>query len=287
MASAASEDRDILNRFSALRQHSRGGVLTPNKPVTLLWALERVERGMPRLTPFVDAEQELQPLLDACGTPGTAPSYAFWRLQNDGLWEVVSYGELPPRSGDKEPKITALRAHASGGFEALVYDRLMARPSLRRDAMRLLDRQLAQVLPRKPLSNEEAPIWETVRRRARDRAFRHSVLAAYESGCAVCDLGLTLMLQAAHVWSHSEGGPDSVDNGVPLCTFHHPLFDAGLFTWDRERRLVVSSRWRDSLRGDMPSLHEFAGRPLRDPRRSDLRVQERYLTWHRRHVFRS
>ena len=126
-----------------------------------------------------------------------------------------------------------------------------------------------------------------MRQQVRDARFRHLVMAAHGPRCAVCDLRLVPMLHAAHVRARSRGGPDTADNGLPLCVFHHPLFDAGLFTWAGDRRLVVSPQWCDELRGGMPSLHDFAGHRLRDPRRFDLRVEERHLAWHRRRVFRA
>jgi len=289
MSAPRRSDRIVLDRFKELRQHTRQGVIAPNKPVTLLWALERVARGEDRLTPFAIAERELQPRLDKWGTPGTAASYAFWRLQNDGLWEVISSGALPARSGDKEPRITALRAHASGGFTEPIYAQLTASPELCGEAAQLLERQLHPRQIREHPQRLE-PIWETVRRAARETWFRQEVLAAYGARCVVCDWRLTaggaaVALDAAHVHTRSKGGPDALDNGVVLCSLHHRLFDAGMFGWDADRRLIVSSQWRDELKGEMPSLHGVEGKTLRDPLPGAPRVSDCHLAWHRRHVF--
>jgi putative restriction endonuclease len=279
-------DDEILSRFAAVRQHVRHGIVAPNKPLTLLWALGRVELGEERLTPFSEAEPELQEWLGEYAGPGTVASYAFWRLQNDGIWEVVSTGDLPPRSGDKEPRITALREHAAGGFTKDVYERLVANPDLRYEAAQLLERQIGWGPPEDPPSGPRRR-YRTVRQQVRDARFRHLVLAAHGPRCAACEMSLVPMLHAAHVRARSKDGPDTADNGLPLCVYHHPLFDAGLFTWNEDRRLVVSPQWRDDLRGGMPSLHDVAGRQLRDPRRAKLRVKERHLVWHRRRVFRA
>lgn len=284
MPSPHPEDLAVLDRFAQIRQHVRGGVVAPNKPVTLLWALEQVARREDRLVPFAEAEPQLRERLDLWGTPGSAASYAFWRLQNDGIWEVASSsGDLPLRSGNKEPRITALRAHASGGFNAEVHARLSASPQLRRKAARLLERELERVYLRDAPPGE--PKFRTRREQIRDAKFRRLVLATHGRRCAVCGFHFAPVLQAAHVQARSKGGPDTVDNGVPLCTFHHPLFDLGLFTWDEERRLVVSARWSDDMRGGMPSLHDYAGRRLSHPTSVARRVKDRYLDWHRRHVF--
>lgn len=278
---------DVLGLFSSIRRHRRNGVRAPNKPVTLLWALDRVGRGEPRLTPFSVAETELQPLLDACGTPGTASSYAFWRLQNDGIWEVAHAGPLPARSGDKEPRITALRIHARGGFIRAVHEQLASSPSLRRATELLLKGQLKDALPP---SARKRDTWQTVRRLSREAAFRNVVLRTYGARCVVCGWsfkmnGRSLALDAAHVRAHSAGGSDTADNGLPLCTFHHPLFDAGLFTWSFRRRLVVSSEWHDDQRGEMPSLLAHQGEVLPGPKFEAARLADGNLAWHRAHVF--
>lgn len=285
ITSPSPADLALLDRLATVRQHVRGGVVAPNKPLTMLWALGRVELGEDRLTPFAVAEPELREWLSDYAGPKTTASYAFWRLQNDGIWEVVSAGDLPPRSGDKEPRITALREHASGGFTEDVHARLVANPDLRHEATQLLERQIGWTPPEDPPSGPKRR-FRTVRQQVRDARFRRLVIAAHGPRCSVCDLRLVPILHAAHVRARSKGGPDSADNGLPLCTFHHPLFDAGLFTWAADRRLVVSPRWRDELRGGMPSLHDFAATELRDPHRAELRVKECHLAWHRQHVFR-
>jgi putative restriction endonuclease len=290
MGASAAHDGDVLARFTAVRQHVRGGLVALNKPVTLLWALERVARGKPRLTRFAEAEAELQPRLDAWGTPGTAAGYAFWRLQNDGLWEVISTGDLPARSGDKEPRITALRAHASGGFTEPVFAQLAASPDLCGEVAEVLEQQLSP-RPSRVRAQRLEPVWETVTRISRETCFSREVLAAYDSECLVCRWrctagGRAVALDGAHVRPHAKSGPDAVDNGVALCSIHHRLFDKGLFSWNADRELILSSQWQDDLRGDMPSLHEYAGKALSDPLPGWPRVADRHLTWHRQHVFR-
>lgn len=286
-----STSRDVvIDSFAAVRRHTRGGVLAPNKPLTLLWAVDRVERGEPRLTRFVEAEAELRPLLDAYGTRGTAASYAFWRLQNDGLWEVTSSGLLPPRSGEKEPKLTALRADARGGFKCRVYEELLADPSLRRDVTCLLLDQLDGARGPRAWSPPAHMGRETVRRLVREAAFRREVMAAFGPRCVVCGWGLVhqgrpVALIAAHVRPFGEGGPDGPGNGMPLCSLHHDLFDTGVFAYDASRRLIVAESVVGQDAGGPWQLLDHAGEPLPEPRDTGWRVADAYLSWHRRHVF--
>lgn len=58
--------------------------------------------------------------------------------------------------------------------------------------------------------------------------FRKEVLAAYNNCCAVCDISDTSLLRAAHIMDVTEGGPDSIDNGILLCVNHETAFDSGI-----------------------------------------------------------
>ena len=69
----------------------------------------------------------------------------------------------------------------------------------------------------------------------RDLAFRRSVRAAYDNRCAVT--GLRLIngggrpeVQAAHIRSVADNGPDSVRNGLALSGTIHWMFDRGLLS---------------------------------------------------------
>lgn len=59
----------------------------------------------------------------------------------------------------------------------------------------------------------------------RDAQFRGSVLDAYQSACAMCGLGLSLV-EGAHIYPASAPGSiDTVRNGIALCANHHRAFD--------------------------------------------------------------
>lgn len=289
MAEIAPEE--ILERIGGIRRHREDGLTAPNKPVTLLWALARLEEDKSRLVPFADCEQELRLLLTAAGRPRTLPVHAFWRLQNDGLWEVVGEGELIIRAGSDEPTTTSLRESGrSGGFIEEIYDALRESPPLRDAVASILREQLregtADTIDVPPATTAR----ETVERLTRDPRFRPEVLHAYESRCAVCRWsaqpnGKPVALAAAHVHPLEHGGPDAPGNGFVLCFHHHALFDAGLFAYDEERRLVVSDFWQEEGIGTMPSLADYAGTPLPEPSNPAWRVREEHLAWHRENVF--
>jgi putative restriction endonuclease len=112
-------EADILARVGSLNLWKRHGERAPHKPLLILLALGRLQRGEPRLAPFTEIEPRLNELLQEFGTPSTRPSaqYPFWRLQGDSLWEVEAPADLAPRRSNTDPKVTELRRDGvRGGF---------------------------------------------------------------------------------------------------------------------------------------------------------------------------
>lgn len=62
----------------------------------------------------------------------------------------------------------------------------------------------------------------------RSARFSHEVRNAYEHRCAMCDLGMGIVV-GAHIWPvAAPGAPDHVSNGLALCENHHAAFDRHL-----------------------------------------------------------
>lgn len=275
--------------IAAIRRYGRDGVAATNKPVTLRWALARIERALPRLTPFAEAEAELRPLLDELARPGTLASHAYWRLKHDlgGYWEVVYDG--PGGEGRKEPPLAALREHAAAGFTKDVHAKLVGDPELRRRTAALLDRLIETDRDSGSPATTPGPLERrSVERIVRSVGFRSDVLAAYERRCSVCGYAGRLRsravgLEAAHVRGLAQGGQESIDNGVVMCSLHHSLFDAGAFTFGGDRGLVVSPAF--TADDGAPALEPYAGQLLPEPSNGAWRIHSTNLAWHRRNVF--
>lgn len=67
--------------------------------------------------------------------------------------------------------------------------------------------------------------------RPRQQQFRHELLAAV-ARCPVTGVSVPQALQAAHIKPHEFGGPEEMDNGLPLRADIHCLFDAGLIRFE-------------------------------------------------------
>lgn len=63
-------------------------------------------------------------------------------------------------------------------------------------------------------------------------AFKFAVVKRYGPACAVCDLALPEVLDAAHIVPDKDGGSSDPRNGLVLCATHHRAFDARLFDID-------------------------------------------------------
>ncbi len=238
--------RDRLEKFGVWK---RNGERAPHKPLLILLALGALQRGISQLR-FQDYELRLRALLREFGPSRRSyhPEYPFWRLQQDGLWSVVSDSPMKSRQSNSDPTLEELRRkNATGAFvpalsQQLERDRnLIAEMALHVLACHFPSSIHEDILDAVGLSLEPADASAP----PRDSSFRMRVLRAYEYRCAVCGLDLrirnhTIGLDAAHIRWHQAHGPDVVSNGIALCSLHHKLFDLGAFTLSDEGQLLVS-----------------------------------------------
>ena len=292
--------RDFLTRIGKLNVWSANGKRAPHKPLLLLLALGRLQRGEQRLAPFEEIEGPLTRLLRRFGPPSKTlhPEYPFGRLCNDGLWEIPDGAKLPrtPRSKDLH-KGPLIRERVAGGFPQWIHRMLLTDPELVANAAQLVMQGHFPDSLHDDIRDAVGLRAEWVVRDAqastRDPNFRSAVLRAYERRCAVCDydirLGEELLgLEAAHIKWHAAGGPDQVNNGLALCGFHHKALDRGawgLEPVDRGFRILVSS----DVHGQSPALRwlrDFHGERLRPPLLVPDIPSAEHVQWHRRQVFR-
>lgn len=304
---------EVLNVFENVRRAQRAGVYAPHKPLLILLALARVQRGEPRLVSFAAVDQPLKQLLAEFGPSSAAKSrhYPFWHLATDGrgaIWELTGPREFLKRAAGQTPSLTELRTHeVKGGFPLDVDDSLRHQPGLLQAvASRVLDACFPSTLHADILASlgldldgpgevrEAGPLTaiETnpIRRR-RDPGFRERVLRAYEYRCCVCGfdlrIGLTPAgLEAAHIQWHHVGGPDIEPNGLSLCALHHKLFDLGAFTVEPSGYHLVFSQHAISGGRGMAGELQFHGRAILPPQHPDLLPAPEFLAWNLTNVFK-
>ena len=87
--------------------------------------------------------------------------------------------------------------------------------------------------------------------RLHQQAFRKLVLGAYGLRCALTNLPLIDLLQAAHIIRDADGGEASVRNGIAMSTFHHAAYEANLLGIDPDGRIHLSERITEVRDGPM------------------------------------
>lgn len=273
----------------------RGEQRAPHKPLLLLYALGRMVNAGERLIPFFDVDRDLRSLLLEFGPERKAchPEYPFWRLQNDGIWELTNIEHVKTRKGHTDGKKSELlRYGVCGGFTQEIFALLQSTPSLVSElAIEILSQHFPPTIFGDILESVGLDIqFEHSIRRKRDPGFRERILIAYEYQCAVCGYNLRMgtqhvALEAAHIKWHVAGGPDVEANGLALCSMHHKLFDLGAFTVSEDLALRVSQK-ANGTTGLSEWLMMFHGRPLRATQSESMRPSPEYLSWHLGEVFR-
>ena len=139
-----------------------------------------------------------------------------------------------------------------------------------------------------PMTAFERPIVErVVTRPFRDAAFSGSVKAAYRDTCGFTGLkiingGGRSEVQAAHVRPVASAGPDSLRNGIALCSTFHWMFDRGLISIADDHQLLLA-------KGHVPdSVSRLLNpdRVLLAPLRPEQAPHPQFLRWHRENVFK-
>ena len=284
----------ILRRFERLRQWGSGGERAPHKPLLVLYAIGKLLRGEDRLISYADdVEENLGNLLREFGPRRDRhnPHFPFWRLQNDGIWEVSDADQISlTSSGD--PHITDLRNYnASGGFNEIIFEQLQNDSELTFEIVHsLLNAHFPTSLHEDILQaiDIELPL-QAFDTRTRTSNFRINVLRAYEYKCAICGFDVKLgdasiALDACHIQWQTAGGPDEAVNGLALCVMHHKLFDRGAFTLSQQWHILVSDEAHGSV-GLQEWLKDFHGQTINFPQRRSYYPEMDYIGWHVREVF--
>jgi putative restriction endonuclease len=110
--------------------------------------------------------------------------------------------------------------------------------------------------------------------------FRELVLGAYERRCAVSNLPIPDLLQAAHIIpDRDERGRPEVSNGLCLSSLHHGAYDRNLLGIDPDGQIVIAPAVLEQHDG--PTLEQaikgYHGQRIRLPRHAEDRPNRDYL----------
>lgn len=106
------------------------------------------------------------------------------------------------------------------------------------------------------------------------RAFRKTLLDAYEKRCAITGCAMEDVLEAAHIIPYMGDDTNRCDNGLLLRADIHTLFDLGLLWVNREMKVEVASALRRTEYG------KLRGKGLRLPTNAASRPHPEHLERH-------
>lgn len=130
-----------------------------------------------------------------------------------------------------------------------------------------------------------------VRIRLIQRFFRSTVLATYESCCAISGIAIPELLNASHIipWRASAERRADPRNGIALHALYDRAFDRGLITFDESCCLVLSPRLKTNAVQRRASeqfrqlFYAMEGKELMHPRR--FAPDPEALEYHRGNIF--
>ncbi len=201
----------------------------------------------------------------------------------DGLWEYRyreggSEGDNRKlqRAADLEVDVVYFREETPGHYRPHYPVRVIQNDPIEQRVL-LARKDLEKI----NWTNDDASIttslrsWATreVKIRRHQRRFRELVLDAYATRCAVCELPLATLLDAAHIDpdSSTEGEP-LIENGLALCKLHHYAYDSNVIGITAGRRIHVAPRVLQMAGSAMleDGLKAFHKRQLVVPARASL-----------------
>ena len=300
--------RQFLENLRNIQQWARGSRRAPHKPLLLLVALARIQHEDEQFVSFADIDDPLANLLHVYGPPSKVSRpkthEPFSRLTGDSLWELRTQSGCVIDSTVNFGRRQLINDGIVGGFPDEIFQLLVSDTQLVQNAIRFLlesnwpnsmHESILESIGIESESMEDSNELQTITRKPRDPNFRRIILTAYERTCAVCEFDLRLNdslldLQAAHIKWHAAGGPDSINNGIALCGFHHNAFDRGaiglkpLGVSRIGYQVVVSNE----LSGSSPAknwLLNFNGKEMRTPQSVDDLPDSEFVDWHTDQVF--
>jgi len=128
-----------------------------------------------------------------------------------------------------------------------------------------------------------------VQQRRRSSAWRHAILQAWDRSCAFCGFdgqvgNGSVGVEAAHVRWFNFGGPDTMDNGLALCSLHHKLLDRGVLGFADPQTIMVSQAYL-ARSDEGRRVYQLHGRSVHARPGTDLPSQ-RHIEWHVKEVFK-
>jgi len=122
---------EIIKLFNLINCARLGAGYAPHKPILILLLLDRILNGHANHFPFAELDHDLRRLLEKYGSNNASNTRnePFWRLKNDGLWDIIAPAELLQQTNTPSPN-QLVESNAAGEFKPEIYAALTGNPDL-------------------------------------------------------------------------------------------------------------------------------------------------------------
>jgi putative restriction endonuclease len=127
---------------------------------------------------------------------------------------------------------------------------------------------------------------QTIQPRLGQGNFRVAVMEAYSRACAVTLEHSLPALEAAHIKSFNNEGPNEISNGILLRADLHKLFDKGYLTITSEYKLEVSPHLKLDYHNGK-SYYPMHGNLINVPKLPSEAPSKEYIQWHNEKIYRA
>lgn len=288
----------FLKEINKMKVHVANGKPALKKPLLLLLVISKFESGdfnENKIT-FNEIERELTELIENYGGRASSSdvkaNHPFQYLNSSSFWNLkLPKGIKMTHSRDLPKSILRnIETYASIDEELyiLLKNSRKARAILSKFILNkwwtdTIQEELINVLnlPTNIFFNEEQV--------TRNKDFAQLVLANFRYRCAFCGFtsnfnNKVFGLDGAHIRWFSYAGPDTVDNGLALCKFHHWAFDKGVLSVNpRTLEILISSKFVGRDDSSIALIEGLKGKSLYPHK--ETRPNKIYLEWHNDSIF--
>ena len=122
---------EIIKLFSSINCARLGDGYAPHKPILILLLLERILNGHANSFSFTELDHDLKKWLEKYGSNNASNTRnePFWRLKNDGLWDITSPPELSSHNSTPTPN-QLIEAKVSAQLKDDLYQGIRNTPEL-------------------------------------------------------------------------------------------------------------------------------------------------------------
>lgn len=117
---------EVTRKIDTMRVWHRGDDRALHKPLLVLYAVGALLKGKSRLISYVEIDKNLGSLLSEFSSTRSpqGTDHPFWRLQNDGIWEVTGAERVRVDKRKNPSKGDLLDYKVHGGFTEEIFNLL-------------------------------------------------------------------------------------------------------------------------------------------------------------------